>query len=220
MRRPDTPEAWHEWRERLRLLGLAMEERLQAAEHEEIHTIEQRDGRGELVSKEETHDRVWFENAKEMRQTISRRDLRTGKSIGSAPARDLPLGVVAFPLTKAAGADGYAFFLDGEEAAEGGALYRVRFEPRPPLKGKLKGTIWTDPAPSRILKLVGTAAVLPPMIDAVSITLEFGPVETGAVQVRRSVLAGSGGLGPFRRAIVVETHCLNYRDRPGGEKSS
>ena len=106
-----------------------------------------------------------------------------------------------FPLTREMTEGSCTFSLRGVETINGVPSVRIDFDPVEPLDGKLRGTVWVHPVIFEPTRVNAAYAKPPAFVDRIALQFDYGVVETGKVQERKSVVEGSGGFAIIQSAI-------------------
>jgi hypothetical protein len=191
----------------------AMDERHRSLSHLESHRAVEYDKQGKEIKDDRSWDRVWYRGTREYRQALKRVESVDGTATfePAAPIKRADEVKVCFPFTPEATEGTYRFTLEGHEILGDQLTLVVRFDPNPPLDNRFRGKIWIDPDTFNPVRVEAQVAKNPPFVDKVSMTFEYGRVETGEVQAKRSVIGGSGGFAIVHKSYAVFTELSDFR---------
>lgn len=218
--RLEKPEAFDAFRRLARERLIASDSRHKRLEHMETFVVMELDDKGKQKLAEENVDRVYFVDGKEKRDYLARTDLLKNKKMKPSTAAERggggggPKPVLPFSREEKEG--DYHYRLMSVSQRGGATLVEIAFDPTEPLDGKVRGRHWADAETAEPVHFDAASVKLPVFVDRFEIELEFGPAETGYPQLRRSMLAGSGGFAFLHKRFRVESRAYDYK--PGAGK--
>jgi hypothetical protein len=201
---------------RLRQRYIAMDERYRSLMHTQVQVSKELDENGEPTVADQTVDDVWFEDGREMRKAVAKRDLMADRATDSpaeqlSQAKESKDSPLLYPFSKDDAGGVYLYELDGSETIDETATVRIAYRPVEPRSDLLAGTVWVDPASGEPVRFAGRLVKPPMFVDRFEMTVDYGRAENGNVQIRRIITDGTGGFALIRKRYRIETEFRNYR---------
>lgn len=172
------------------------------------------DTKGQVVAISETSDRVRFQNGKEQKQELERRQLM-GKPSLFDPDKVKLEGIdiqLAPPFSKDSPEGLYRYQLEGIEELHGRRLLRVHFEPTRPVERSFRGSAWIDPDTHEPVRMQASLAKAKFSVDHFDMILDYGSSENGHNQLRRAVIDMAGGFALVSLHYRLESELSGYRE--------
>jgi hypothetical protein len=170
------------------------------------------DAKGKEIDGEDTVEYCWYDDkGLQVRRQVQRQPRSKKKKPLDPSVRTMPKAEATFPFSREEKPDSYRYTLEGVEEIEGKPALRIHYEPNPPLDGKMRGSVWADPQTFEPVRYEGVWAKLPPLVDQVSTRFDYGPSNTGQTQIKRVIIAGSGGFAMLQKRFRIDTKVHDYR---------
>jgi hypothetical protein len=171
------------------------------------------DAKGKVEAVSEAVYRVHFEDGKERKQEIERRQV-LGKPSFFDPDRIKSEEMdtsMSPPFSKESPVGLYRYRLEGVEELQGRRLLRIAFEPTRSVERSFRGSAWIDPDSREPVRIHGSLAKARLTVDRFDIILDYGPSENDHVQLRRVRMDMAGGFALVSLHYLLDSELSDYR---------
>jgi hypothetical protein len=217
LKRLAQPEELSRFCDLVRQRNREMELRHHGLVHVETTTTQELDRNRKVTGGQRVVERVWFVDHQEHRLLLKKEDLRSGKDLTPANVKEetRPKSDVLFPFSTNEPTNAYRYTCRGLETINGRATIHFDYEPNPPVDNKFRGQVWIDVQSLEPIRFFGAWARLPALVNEMTMLLDWGPAENGLIQLRHSLVVGSGGIAFLQRHFRIETELTDYRPAEG-----
>lgn len=191
----------------------ALRQRFLGLRHTRKARLIEYDRKGQEVAIMEITDRVHFEDQAEKKEELERRQL-LGKPFPFDPDTlwaEHPTKKAVPAFSKDAPEGLYRYRLERVEELHGRPVLRIHFEPTERVERSFKGLAWVDPVTREPVRIHGSLAKTPLLVDRFEMLMDYGPSENGHNQLRHVTIDVSGGFALVSRHYRVESELKEYQ---------
>ena len=212
LERYQKPEEFTRLCKELKAKVIEIADREKTLAHTETILAVELDAKGKEIDGEDTVEYCWYDDkGLQVRRQIKRDARSKKKKPLDASVRTMPKAEATFPFSREETPDSYRYVLERVEQIDGKPSLRIHFDPNPPLDGKMRGHVWAEPETFEPVRYEGVWVKLPPLVDQVSTRFDYGKANTGQTQIKRVIIAGSGGFAMLQKYFRIDTKVHDYR---------